>query len=77
MMSERSTRSNDLDQRENPQSAPEWLLSGNNILNQITDGMVVINTDWRVTRANTDVLTLLECESTELIGANVDEIFHI
>lgn len=45
------------------------------LLDHVTDGVLVVDPDWRVARANAVVTEILDQDDTELVGADVTEVF--
>ena len=45
------------------------------VLDNVTDGVLVVDADWRVTTANAVAADLLECEPAALVGTDVREAF--
>lgn len=45
------------------------------VLDNVTDGVLVVDADWRVARANTVVADILGEDDRELVGTNVVEVF--
>ena len=45
------------------------------VLDGVSEGVVVVDDDWRVTRANAAATTLLDREDAALVGADVRDVF--
>lgn len=45
------------------------------VLDNVTDGVLVVEADWTVTTANAVAGDLFECETTALVGADIRETF--